>query len=316
MTINEQIKILDNKIRSNQAQYDLDRQNAKISALSSGELDKYEYLTGEDLGYKPDVVQKAKFEYSPLGQVLNKGLDTSEKQVGLLKILKNMEDKTDRQLEENKDNQLGVKSVGYTVKEELSQEAKNMLEKLNNQEKLIKYKKLSFTGGNRKDYHSSNFSFLRELFRTIYYGENLIPGAEREQNNFDDIIKILNIYKPRKDSKYYKFKQDLLINAQNFYDGREMIIKVFENKIFALSKSYYYPEYTSEKDTLSRSSISSDSEDELLKQHDELYEAISNVDNKLDSELIRKYFNKGSLLELFKFLRYSQNKATGGLKKL
>ena len=59
MTTNEQIKILDNKIRSNQAQYDFDRQNAKISALSSGELDKYEYLTGEDLGYKPDVFQKA-----------------------------------------------------------------------------------------------------------------------------------------------------------------------------------------------------------------------------------------------------------------
>ena len=79
MTINEQLQILDNKIRSNKAQYDVDRQNAKISALSSGELDKYEYLTGEDLGYKPDVVQKAKFEYSPLGQVFNKGLDTSEK---------------------------------------------------------------------------------------------------------------------------------------------------------------------------------------------------------------------------------------------
>ena len=88
MTINEQILILDNKVRSNQAQYDLDRQNAKISALSSGELDKYEYLSGEDLGYKPDVVQKAKFEYSPLGQVFNKGLGKDEKQVGLLKRLK------------------------------------------------------------------------------------------------------------------------------------------------------------------------------------------------------------------------------------
>ena len=61
MAVNEQIKILDNKIRSNEAQYDLDRHNAKISALSSGELDKYEYLTGEDLGYKLDVVQKEKF---------------------------------------------------------------------------------------------------------------------------------------------------------------------------------------------------------------------------------------------------------------
>ena len=74
------------------------RKNAKISALSSGKLDKYELLTGEDLGYRPDPVHKAKFEYSPLGQVFNKGLDSSEKQEVLLKRLKNIEDKTDNQL--------------------------------------------------------------------------------------------------------------------------------------------------------------------------------------------------------------------------
>ena len=49
------------KIRANKDQYDLDRQAAKISALSSGELEKYEYLTGKNLGNKPDVVRKAKF---------------------------------------------------------------------------------------------------------------------------------------------------------------------------------------------------------------------------------------------------------------
>ena len=75
MTITEQIEILDGKIRSSQALYDLDGQNDKISALSSGKLDKYEYLAGEDLGYKPDVVQKAKFEYSPAGQFFNTGLN-------------------------------------------------------------------------------------------------------------------------------------------------------------------------------------------------------------------------------------------------
>ena len=130
MTINEQIKILDNKIRSNQAQYDLDRQNAKISALSSGELDKYEYLTGEDLGYKPDVVQKAKFEYSPLGQVFNKGLEQDERQVGLLKRPKNIEDKTDNQLKENIDNQLGLKSIGYDIKKTSHQKDVMLIKKL------------------------------------------------------------------------------------------------------------------------------------------------------------------------------------------
>ena len=76
MTVKDQLKILDNKIRQNQADYDLYRKNAKISALSSGKLGKYEYLTGEDLGYKPEII----FKYSPLGQVFNKGLDSSEKQ--------------------------------------------------------------------------------------------------------------------------------------------------------------------------------------------------------------------------------------------
>ena len=56
MTKSDQIKILDNKIKSNMAQYILDRRNAEISAKSSGDLDKYEYLTGEDLGYKSDSV--------------------------------------------------------------------------------------------------------------------------------------------------------------------------------------------------------------------------------------------------------------------
>ena len=59
----------------NEAQYDLDRKAAKISALSSNNLEKYEYLTGEDLGYKPSVIEKAKFEYSPLGKIFNRGLD-------------------------------------------------------------------------------------------------------------------------------------------------------------------------------------------------------------------------------------------------
>ena len=90
MTLTEQVKILNDKIRANKAQYDLDSQTVKITALSSGELEKYKYLTGEDLGYKLDVVQKAKFQYSPLGQVFNKGLDTSDKKEGLLKRLRNI----------------------------------------------------------------------------------------------------------------------------------------------------------------------------------------------------------------------------------
>ena len=88
MTCKDQIKILDDKIKANKRQYNLDRTNAEISAYSSGDLPKHEYLTKKDLGYKPDALEKVKFEYSPLGKVFTDGLDKSDKNEGLLKRLK------------------------------------------------------------------------------------------------------------------------------------------------------------------------------------------------------------------------------------
>ena len=61
MAITDEIKILNEKIMQNETQYDLDRKAAKISALSSNNLDKYEYLTGEDLGLKPNTIEQARF---------------------------------------------------------------------------------------------------------------------------------------------------------------------------------------------------------------------------------------------------------------
>ena len=88
MTVIDQIKILDRKIEQNEAQYDLDRKAAKKSALSSNNLDKYEYLTSEDLGLKQSTVEQAKFEYSLLGKFFNKGLKDEDKKEGLLKETK------------------------------------------------------------------------------------------------------------------------------------------------------------------------------------------------------------------------------------
>ena len=99
MTVTDQINVLDRKIMQNEAQYDFDRKAAKISALSSNNMDKYDYLTGEDLGLKPSTAEQAKFEYSPLGKVFNKGLDKDEdKKEGLLKRLKTIEGKNEELL--------------------------------------------------------------------------------------------------------------------------------------------------------------------------------------------------------------------------
>ena len=57
----------------NEAHYSLDREVAKISAFSSSELEKYEYLTGKNLGENSRAVELAKFEYSSLGKSFNKG---------------------------------------------------------------------------------------------------------------------------------------------------------------------------------------------------------------------------------------------------
>ena len=73
MTLTDELKILDDKIKANQVQYDLGREAVKIYPLSSKDLlDKYEYLTGEDLGHRPSVLEKTKFLYSPLDMSLSK----------------------------------------------------------------------------------------------------------------------------------------------------------------------------------------------------------------------------------------------------
>ena len=79
MTVTDRYKIIYNKIKANQAQYDLDRVAAKKSAYSYGDLRKYEYLTSEKLGYKSSVVKQAKFNYSPLGKSFNDGFKEETK---------------------------------------------------------------------------------------------------------------------------------------------------------------------------------------------------------------------------------------------
>ena len=91
MTITDQINILNRKIMQNEAQYNLERKAARISALSSNNLDKNEYLTGENLSLKPSTVEQAKFGYSPLGKIFNKGLSEDDKKEGLFKRQKSIE---------------------------------------------------------------------------------------------------------------------------------------------------------------------------------------------------------------------------------
>ena len=91
MTRKEQNKVLDDKFGSNNNQYKINRLNAEISDFSSGDLNKYEFLTRKDLNYKPNALDKARFDFSPLGRAFNERLGKTipnYQEEGVIKLLK------------------------------------------------------------------------------------------------------------------------------------------------------------------------------------------------------------------------------------
>ena len=185
------------------------KQNVKISALSSGKLDKYEYLTGEDLGYRPDPVQKAKFEYSPLGQVLNKGLDFNEKhEVGLLKRLKNIEDKTDNTLDlikDQGDRQLDLidkanieKTAGVKLENEEDKKLRGLAKYIKNEIKEIIRNNFIHSAYN-KTYSFNKYTHLVDFSNRIYDKELPFDEVKKEQEEMlEEINELENRTKPKK----------------------------------------------------------------------------------------------------------------------
>ena len=118
--------------------------------------------------------------------------------------------------------------------EKLFQEIKNMLVRLSNQEKIINKKKLDFRRDNSLRFYFSDYRSLKELFKAIYYRNLPIVKAERIKNKYEAQLAVLERYIPS-NSNYIKIRENLLNNAKKFYDGREMIINAFGDKIFPLS---------------------------------------------------------------------------------
>ena len=254
MTLTDELKILDDKIKANQVHYDLTREAAKISVLSSKELDKYEYLSGEDLGYKPGVVEQAKFEYYSLRTFFNKGLEQKGKKEGLLKRLSNIEGKNEEQLEAIKDQgekQLQVlpkkahKKIDFKMylvntkvcKHKLNPESARFYNEIKEQNKKIDYTKLVCIGSEKQyHYNFTIFLGLGNFAGNIYNGNLSLNEAKIKQRNMEDMIRKLEYY--RASGEKYKIQTSTLLNAKEFYKGRKMILITFENGIFPFPKQY------------------------------------------------------------------------------
>ena len=176
MTITNQIQTLDRKIMQNEAQYDLDIKAAKISALCSNNLDKYEYLSGEYLALKPSTIEQTKSEYSPLGKTFNKGLSEDDKKEGLfkrLKTIKNSQKTTLRMMimkvfTTHLDQNLMLKIINIKKQqknkidtklpnvsdylESLSQEAKDLMNEIKDSNDDVNIHMLAFIGSNKKNF--------------------------------------------------------------------------------------------------------------------------------------------------------------------
>ena len=194
MTIEDQIK--DEKL-----QYDINREAAKISALSSGKIDKYEYLTGEEIlpSNKQQIIEQAKFTYSPLGKAF-------EKQT------KSIEDQGEKQLKAIKDSTINKIYIPENI---LNDEAKRELDKSSEIEKNVNREKLVYKK-NIRTYDFQNFQTIRTFARDIYNGEISLEEANEDQEKLlDEIILFNKKTKPKSEIKKQE-KEDLIKNLRNF----------------------------------------------------------------------------------------------------
>ena len=234
----------------NEAQYDLDRKAAKISALSSNNLDRCEYLTSDDLDLNPSTVEQARFEYSPSGiskKTFNKGLKEEDRKEGLLKRLKNIYDKNKEQLkaiEDQKEVQTKIISNNKIkpplLKSTYSQEVKNneakiMFKTLEDMEgSKIDYYKLVFRSAEYFDF--TRFGLLSSFYLKLMNGSIGINVSKLKE--FKNEIHSLKRKKAKKQSDKTN-KNYILENAEALYNGLNIIVDTFENRIF---ESKYRPE--------------------------------------------------------------------------
>ena len=221
MTRKDQIKILDDKIKTSNVQYDLDRMNAEISAYSSADLPKYEYLTKKYLGYKPDAAEKLKFEYSPIGKVFTDGLakEDKSKKVGLFKRLKNIEDNLVEVDDNDNNNKVGI----FRIKKDI----KDRGIKIDNDDEAVRQIRERITELIDDGVKVNNFNEMKE--EIMEYIKNLKAQGINVMADEDEINDLINKIYNKKDerNKYTDFEIDKFLDK---YEEKNIYVRYNKNK--------------------------------------------------------------------------------------
>ena len=216
MTINDQI-------RDEKLQHDINREGAKISALSSDKIQKYKHLTVEDIlpSNQQQIIEQTKFNYSPLAKTFDKQLKTIEhqgqKQVEALNTL-------------NSNNQLTIEDV--IPKNSLNNdEAKKELDKIKEIEKNVDREKLVYETS-KYTYSFKNFQTINTFATDIYEGKIAIEEADEYQINL--LVEIMN-FKKNTNSRSKEKKQEkkmFLKTCINFGRVEKKFLTLLQAKYF------------------------------------------------------------------------------------
>ena len=233
MTIEDQIK--DEKL-----QYDINREAAKISALSSGKIDKYEYLTGEEIvpSNQQKIIEQAKFTHSPLGKAFEKQTKTIEDQGK--KQVKAIQDNKKLVNINNDDNYKDklLLSKEREIFKDIYNKRLDKIEKINNK---IDYNNLNYVvAGTGDEYNFNNLDDHLTLLNNIKKGKISMKKAIEQQYNSHKYLNIIRIGNKNDNQKR------TLANINIFYNARDNAIQfindygsmILEAKRLAIEEQY------------------------------------------------------------------------------
>ena len=227
---------IDDKIKDEKLQYIINRKAAKISALSSGEIRKYEYLTGEDIlpSNQQQIIEQAKFTYSPLGKAFEKQIktikDQGEKKVDALNTLKpDNKNLTIKKYSYDDYDTLLIskqKEIFNKLVDERLEKIIDLDERVNSDNLIYRYK------GNTADVKFDEFDNAINIINKIRDRKKDLADVKNNQQKFKSCLSEI-----KKGSKKLKEQKNTLYNIEMLYKAKNEAIKFYDDYSSMMSEA-------------------------------------------------------------------------------